>query len=1141
MAQLRIHLFGAPRCESEGRAVEFTRRKTLALLAYLAVTAQPHDRDALATLFWPEYDQASARANLRRTLSQLKEALGDEMLDVSRMQIALNPQADIWLDVSEFQRLLAAVDAHGHAPQALCAGCLDALTTAAELYGHDFMAGFSLPDCPEFDEWQFFLSDGLRQSLARMLQTLVEWHGAHEDYERGIDYARRQVALDSWHEPAHARLMQLYAMAGQPSAALRQYDTLVRMLDAEFVVEPTPETTELYNAIKSRRSVASSAGPIPAPTGAGEPGALPASTQADTGAQRADAPRHNLPAQMMPFVGRRKELFEITNLLLDGAEQPLISLVGPGGIGKTRLAIQTGREVLGRFRDGVCFVPLAGLASSDYVVPLLAEKLELRFYPGKDARQQLLDFLQPKQMLLILDNFEHLLDGVDLVREMLQAAPGIRILVTSRERLNISGELIYVIGGMDFPQHDSVESLLDYDAAELLVQAARLSYPGFEVDDGNIGDVIRICRLVEGMPLALVLAAGWLGVLSLVEIAQEITASLDFLETELRDVPERQRSVRAAFEYSWKRLSADEQRVFMKLCVFRGGFTRHAAEAVAGARLPVLRTLVNRSFVSAAGDGRFVIHELLRQYGLLYAQQDPADYERTRLNHSAYYVAFLHERAVVIKEHHQRETLAGIAADIDNVRMAWDHAVACHDWDALDPVVECYWLFSEFRGALSAGEAAFRHALAALLESGAPTDAGPPADRAGLAGFLLAAAGCLRARQGRFEDGVADMHAGIAWIRRADKPDHRKEAFALAWLAFVLVVQGRYDGARTYAEESLSWFPETGDRWLKAGCLRLIGASELYRGRLDDAEQALRSCLGVCQEIGERRIRTYATANLGLIAMLRGSYAEAGRLLDEALETSYVLDDLLSRAEVLREKVRLALLLGDDARAADYVEHSMAIYQKIGRSDTGAVLCVLGDIHRAQGDTAAAEQLYRESLDQSQAVNHQPEVARCLSQWGMLEYAREAYGPAEAHLCSALAIWQQAGNEVEIASVQRHLGHILAASGDERQAEAGRHYAEALDLALRHQLAPVALDVLVGSAAHLRHTMTAGEAIALLALARDHPASAFETRGRAAALLAEFAPGGDDRAEATAPPDAPSQDWTRAAAQLAESFRQYAG
>jgi len=1138
MAQLRIHLFGAPHCDKDGQAVDFVRRKTLALVAYLAATGQPHERDALAALFWPDYDSSTARANLRRTLSRLKEALGDDLLDVSRAQVALAPGAAIWLDVADFQNRLAAVDSHRHAPAELCDDCQHALCEAAALYTADFMAGFSLPDSPAFDEWQFFLSESLRQALTNALQMLVDWYSARGEYERAIEHARRLVALDTWHEPAHVQLMQLYAQAGQPTAALRQYEVLARALAEELGAEPEPETIALVEAIKNRRHpVRPAADTAPAwlapDSETAQPGPAP-------GGAQSPAPRHNLPAEITPFVGRRKELAETTQLALDGGGQKLISMVGPGGIGKTRLAIQVGLRAVDNFRDGVCFVPLAGLNSSDYLVPLLAEKLGVRLYPGKDAQQQLLDHLHPRQILLVLDNFEHLLDASGLVREILQAAPEVRVLVTSRERLNVSGELVYAIGAMEFPQQHDTGGLLDYDAVELFVQSAHLTDPGFEVHEDNQDDISRICQLVEGMPLALVLAAGWLGVLSLPEIAAEITASLDFLETELRDVPERQRSVRAAFESSWKRLPADDQQAFMKLCVFRGGFTRHAAETVAGARLPVLRHLVNRSFVAAGADGRFSIHELLRQYGLLRAQQSPADYAQTCLSHSDYYITVLRERAVVIKEHRQQETLADIAADIDNVRVAWDHAVARRDWPAIDPVAECYWLFCEFRGALAAGEAAFRHALQALAP-GAPARSDPPGDGAALAGFLMAGAGCLQGRQGNFEAGVAAMRQGITWLRGAETPDRQKLSFALAWLAFVLVVQGRYDEAQGYAEESLSYFPETGDRWLKAGCLRLTGASHLYRGQLEDAERTLQSCLAVCEETGERRIRTYATTNLGQIALLRGDYPEAQRRLDEALQITYVLNDLLSRAELLREQARLALLLGDAQRAEENVEQSMALYRQIGRRDTGTVLVMLGDIRRAQGDTAAAEWLYQEGLERSRAADHRPDIARCLSQWGVLECGRGSYSLAERYQRDALAIWQDAGNEVEIAAVQRHLGHILATAGGERGTEAGQHYADALALALRHQLAPVALDVLVGSAAHLRHTMTAGEAIELLVLAARHPASEIDTRRRAETLLAELVPGEDDWADGGAPPDVASLDWTRAAAQLAESFRHHTG
>lgn len=253
MSLLQIHLFGAPRLEQNGESVVVHRRKVMALLAYMAVTDQPHSRDALATLLWPEYDQSSARTNLRRDLSRLKSLVGDEVLLIDRAQVSVNPEAGLWLDVAEFQRRVATAQQHGHAPQQLCANCLAALTEAVALYGEDFMAGFTLPDSPDFDEWQFFQSEGLRQSLAEALQQLIGWHVGQQEFEQGIEYGRHWLALDPLHEPAQRQLMRLYAWADQQAAALRQYQECVRLLEEELGVEPEAETVALYNAIRTRQ------------------------------------------------------------------------------------------------------------------------------------------------------------------------------------------------------------------------------------------------------------------------------------------------------------------------------------------------------------------------------------------------------------------------------------------------------------------------------------------------------------------------------------------------------------------------------------------------------------------------------------------------------------------------------------------------------------------------------------------------------------------------------------------------------------------------------------------------------------------------------------------------------------------------
>jgi DNA-binding SARP family transcriptional activator len=249
---LRLSLFGAPRLEQGGQNIPLRRTKALALMVYLATTRQPQDRDALLALLWPEFDEASARNNLRRELSLLKTMLGEEQLIADRHQIAWNSQADVWLDVAAFQAQITIHKQHDHAADELCDACAAALAVAAQIYTDDFMAGFGLPDSSAFDEWQFFQREGLRQQLAEALRVLARWHHRRAEYAPAIDAARRWLALDPLHEPAQRELMRLYALSGQHSAALRQYDESVRLLDRELGVEPEAETIELYEQIRSR-------------------------------------------------------------------------------------------------------------------------------------------------------------------------------------------------------------------------------------------------------------------------------------------------------------------------------------------------------------------------------------------------------------------------------------------------------------------------------------------------------------------------------------------------------------------------------------------------------------------------------------------------------------------------------------------------------------------------------------------------------------------------------------------------------------------------------------------------------------------------------------------------------------------------
>ncbi len=353
-------------------------------------------------------------------------------------------------------------------------------------------------------------------------------------------------------------------------------------------------------------------------------------------------PRNNLPSQMTPFVGRENELHDLVHLLHDQSTR-LVTLLAPGGMGKTRLALAAAEKLLTAFPDGVTFVSLAPLVSSVDLVPTVASQAGYQFQRNNQTpAQQLLDFFGSKKALLILDNFEHLLDSSSFVVDLLQSAPELRVLVTSREKLSLSGETVYTLDGLDYPTILD-EEILGYSAIQLFLQCAYRTRPDFK-PDGKFADIIQICELVGGLPLAIELAAAWVEVLSPAEIAAEIAASLDFLSSSLRDLPERQRSVRAVFESTWKRLTEEERTAFMKLSVFRGGCTRRAAQSVAGVGLRTLTALADKALVSWSTDSeRYSIHELLRQYAadaLEQAGEAPA----VRTAHSLYYGAAMAER-----------------------------------------------------------------------------------------------------------------------------------------------------------------------------------------------------------------------------------------------------------------------------------------------------------------------------------------------------------------------------------------------------------------------------------------------------------------------------------------------------------------
>src|SRR5579859_1443162 len=437
MSHLKISLFGAPLIEVDHTPIEFGRRKAIALLAYLAVTDQPHTRDTLATLLWPDYGDVDARAYLRGALHSIRAALGENWLQSDREMIALQQNEDTWIDVREFRSLIAECQTHPHLDELACSPCSDRLRQAAELYRADFMVGFNLPDSIGFNEWQSFQTEALRRELGAALERLVKNLSAQWNFPEAIAVATRWLAMELSHEAVHRHLMSLYTWNGQREAALSQFDMCQTTFKALGIL-PDAATVALYTAIKDDQ--------LPPPE------TRPTKTaQLLRGIKHPLAtPKHNLPVKRTPFLARESELTQI-ELLLAEPTCRLLTLIGLGGIGKTRLALEAAEDQVNCFAQGVVYVALVDLNSLELLIQEMANALQFRLQGSEAPQVQLFQFLREKELLLVLDNFDHLLHETEFIGALLAAAPHLKILTTSREPLALEQERLFRVEGMPYP------------------------------------------------------------------------------------------------------------------------------------------------------------------------------------------------------------------------------------------------------------------------------------------------------------------------------------------------------------------------------------------------------------------------------------------------------------------------------------------------------------------------------------------------------------------------------------------------------------------------------------------------------------------------------------------------------------------
>ncbi len=558
---LTLNFFGGFQAAIDGETISESRAKRIeALLIFLAMEAsRPHRREMLIGLLFPDMPDDAARTNLRQTLSRLRRAIKDakaqpSFLLTSRESTQFNPASRHTVDVVQFQEGLAGCQQHRGVRDSACAACMARAETAVSHYQGPFLDGFFLEDSSAFEEWLLGYRQQLQEMALAALDELAQFHERRGEYEQAADFARQQLAIEPWREPAQQQLMRALAHLGERNAALAAYRDFCQTLEDELGVEPLPETAALAEQIQGAA---------------------------------AERPYH-LPPREQNLVGRAEELAQLSAGLANPAQR-LHTIVGPGGMGKTRLALEAAwlaaTAHLGPFMHGIFFVPLSGVAAVESsafnpLVTAVAEAIGYTFAGSAEPQVQLLSYLKDKKMLLVLDNLEHLMQpGRALILALLQQAPSLNLLVTSRERLSLAEEHVLTLSGLPSnPVAGSTEETALSPAMTLFVQRAQQVESRFvlgETGDWSATAVAEICQLLDGLPLAIELAAAWVRLLSCPEILAELRHNLDSLGASAIDLPQRHRSLRAVFDYSWQLLTQSEQQTLAQLAIFQGGFERH--------------------------------------------------------------------------------------------------------------------------------------------------------------------------------------------------------------------------------------------------------------------------------------------------------------------------------------------------------------------------------------------------------------------------------------------------------------------------------------------------------------------------------------------------------------------------------------
>ncbi|MGB1253279.1 MAG: BTAD domain-containing putative transcriptional regulator [Candidatus Promineifilaceae bacterium] len=1010
-APLKIQLFGSFHVVLDGTTItSFRSDAQRVLLAYLAAHRGSHlRRDTLAALLSPDRDNRSARKYLRNRLDRLRQTIGDRVanppyLHTDRSAIGLTAGDHVWVDVADFRQQVEAVRQHRHRTLAGCTLCLDRLRQVTGLWRGELLAGLNYPS-DIWETWLLAQRAQFRQDAIWALTALGDAHAAQEQWQMLLDVAQKLLGIEPWHEKAHQFAIQAHLRLGDRAAAAAQLARCQTVLWEELGIEPDEATKGL---------LASTENPPTPP---------------------AFANLHNLPDARMPFFGRKSPLTQVQSLL-GNPQNRVVTLVGIGGVGKTRLAQEAGRKLVGSFPDGVWFVPLAGIGeqqTTDQIATAIAQAFSFTFTQTTSPLTQLTNFLRKAELLLILDNLEQIIDdAADVVETLLTRTRHVAILCTSRESLNLVEELVVPLGGLTVAEKPSANKLQSATspAIALFTERARRTDATFTLNDTTLPAVARIGDLVGGSPLGLELAATWTRTRSLEQIVSAIEASADFLSTRRRDMPKRHRSMRAVFNTSWKLLEPDEQLIFAKLTVFRGGFSAEAARTVADATLDDLDLLIEKSLVQRSGN-RYAVHELLRQFG---------EEQRDEIRPKRFITYYLHLLAKQNKPLISMQPLAAarlIEQNERNIWQAWQWALDSSA-DALlntavAPLADYYFL----RGRYFEAEGLFRAASKYVST-----------DRS-----LLATIQAQHARflflLGRFQEAVSSGEAALAL--QSNLP------LASLTIGESLLQQGRFEAASHQLEQAKLGASTI----VTAQSIRKLGVlTAISTGDFTEATRHFEEAQQLFEQVGYPCGSAWASSNLGTVAMQNERFVIAQNLFEQAHELFQRIDHMASAGLM---QVNLGTLFSEQhnfvAAHRAYSEGHKICTQVGDTLGEAKLLGSLGWVSRKLGRLDQAGAYARQSIDQLKTLGSTLEMSKANSYLGSVAYHKRDLDSAQIYQQTALELAESVGNPAAIGYAQLGLALAKGQSGfgefTSVLEHASQHKLQALELEARAGLALV--------------------------------------------------------------------------------------